>query len=118
MKKEAGNVANLLVTGICVLAMTLVMALYLDCVRLIRQKTEISQLARKYILLMETTGELTPQWETSLYQELESMGVTEIDLAGTTVNAAPYSTPISLEIRGKLGGKFAFEERRVSTSKN
>lgn len=118
MEKEAGNVTNLLVTGICVLAMTVVMVLYMDCLQLLRQKTQVNQIARKYILMMETAGELTPQWESALCRELTEAGVTEIDLEGTTQNAVSYSMPIALKIRGKLRGEYLFEEKRVSTSKN
>lgn len=118
MKKQNGNIADLLVTGICVLAMTAVMSSYLDCVRLIKQKTDVSQLARRYILRMETTGYLTAEDRTGLFQEMEDMGVTEIDLTGTTVDAAAYSMPVILKISGKLEGEYLFEEKRVSTSKN
>lgn len=118
MKKQKGSVANLLMTGICILAMTVVMTVYMDCVELVRRKTEVSQLARKYILRMETTGYLTAGDRTELFQELEGAGITDIDLTGTTVNMVPYSTPVSLVIHGKLKGEYAFEEKRVSTSKN
>ena len=118
MKKETGNIGNLLMTGICILAMTIVMAVYLDCTELIRQKGQVSQLARRYILKMETTGCLEAGDRGRLLLELEEIGATQIDLTGTTLNQAPYSAPVTLKIQGKLGGKFTFEEKRVSTSKN
>ena len=118
MKKQDGSIGNLMVTGICVLAMTAVMVSYMNCAEIIQQKIKVSQLARKYILKMETTGCLNAQDRIGLCQELENLGVTEINLLGTTVNEVPYSTPIVLEIRGKLRKEYAFEEKRVSTSKN
>ncbi len=118
MKKETGNIGNLLMTGICILAMTIVMAAYLNCTELIRQKGQVSQLARRYILKMETTGCLEAGDRGQLLLELEEIGATQIDLTGTTVNQASYSAPVTLKIQGKLGGKFTFEEKRVSTSKN
>lgn len=104
--------------GICILAMTVVMLSYMECVCLIHGKTEANQLARKYILRMETVGYLTAEDKTSLCQELDSMGVTEIDLSGTTLSQTSYGTPIYLQISGKLKGEYVFEERRVSTAKN
>jgi len=118
MKKSAGNVGNIMMTGLCVLAMTVIMLYYMDSVQLIQQKTEVSQLARKYILRMETVGYLTAQDRTILTQELVDMGVTEVDYTGTTVNPVTYGTPISLQIKGKLRGEYAITEQRASTSKN
>nr|WP_318685791.1 hypothetical protein [uncultured Acetatifactor sp.] len=118
MTREKGNIVNLIAAGICVIAMTAVMAVYLECIFLVRQKSQVSQLARKYILKMETTGCLTANDRTELVLELERLGVTQVDLTGTTMDAANYSEPISLEISGKIKGEFPFEEKRVSTSKN
>lgn len=118
MRRCRGNIANLMAVGICVLAMTVVMLAYLESVALLHQKTEVGQLARKYILRMETVGYLTAGDQTALCQELAELGVTELSLEGTTLHGVPYGTPISLYINGKLEGKYAFEEKRVSTAKN
>lgn len=118
MKKSKGNIGDLMTTGICILGMTVVMMAYMESVSLIHQKTEVSQLARKYILRMETVGYLTASDKTTLCQELELAGVTEINLEGTTVNEVNYGMPIALDIKGRLEGKHAFEEKRVSTAKN
>lgn len=110
--------ADLLSAGLCILAMTVVMLSYMDNVSLLHQKAEVGQVARKYILRMETVGYLTPSDRTALQQELTSLGVTEIDLEGTTLYEMSYGSPITLEIGGKLKGEYAFEEKRVSTAKN
>lgn len=118
MKKQDGNVSQLLAAGICILAMTMLMMAYMGCVSLIQQKTEVSQLARKYILRMETVGYLTDSDRAQLLQELSDTGVTGTDLSETTVNDTPYGEPITLHIRGYLEGRYEFEETRVSTAKN
>ena len=118
MRKLRGNVADIMSAGICILAMTVVMLAYMENVSFIQQKTEVGQLARKYILRMETVGCLTASDQTSLHQELIALGVTEIDLKGTTLSEMPYGAPIALVISGKLKGEYAFEEKRVSTAKN
>lgn len=107
-----------MITGICILSMTVVMLSYVENVGLLHQKTEVSQLARKYILRMETVGYLMPEDETALRGELEALGVTEVCLEGTTLCAAAYGAPITLYIQGKLEGSYEFTEKRVSTSKN
>ncbi len=118
MDKRKGNVGDLLSAAVCILAMTVVMLAYLNSVQLIQQKGAVGQLARRYILRMETVGCLTASDRTTLYQELEELGVTEIDLEGTTINAVPYGEAVALKIRGKLKGAYGFEETRVSTAKN
>lgn len=118
MRKREGNVGDLLITCFCVLAMTVVMLAYMDSVELIQKKTEVGQLARKYILRMETVGYLTAEDRTALTQALTDMGVTEIDYAGTTMGEVAYGAPIVLKIQGKLKGEYVFEEHRVSTAKN
>lgn len=118
MKKEKGNVGDIMITGLCMLAMTVVMLSYMDNVQLIQQKTEVSQLARKYILRMETVGYLTRQDRTKLTAELQALGVTEIDYAGTTVNEVEYGDALTLQIQGKLREQYVFTEQRVSTAKN
>lgn len=118
MRKQKGNIGDLMISGLCILGMTIVMLSYLKSVSLIQQKAEISQLARKYILRMETVGYLTAGDQTTLLQELDTMGVTEICLEGTTLNQVSYGTPITLIIGGRLEGKHVFEEKRASTAKN
>lgn len=118
MKKEKGNVGDLLAAGICILAMTVVMLAYLDNMRLIGQKTEVSQIARKYILRMETVGMLTEEDRTALCEELAAAGVTELGLEGTTLLRVEYGEPILLKIQGKLRGEYAFTENRMSTAKH
>lgn len=118
MRRERGSVGDILVTGFYLLAITIVMLAYMGNVRLVYRKSEINQIARKYILRMETAGELTDADYISITRELEAFGVTELSLAGTTMERVSYGDPIVLMIRGKLEGEYEFEEKRVSTAKN
>ncbi|MBR1771326.1 MAG: hypothetical protein IJ747_04795 [Lachnospiraceae bacterium] len=118
MKREQGSVADLMAAGIFLLALTVVMLAYMEDARLIRQKMEVQQLARQYILRMETTGYLTQEDRQALCEELETLGVTAPDVSGSTLAEVAYGERIVLEIRGVLGGEYAFREKRVSTAKN
>ncbi|MBQ2803431.1 MAG: hypothetical protein IJF07_05985 [Lachnospiraceae bacterium] len=118
MKKQAGNIGDIMTTGICILAMTAIMVSYMDIVELLHQKNEVSQLARKYLLRMETIGYLTDADSTMLTEELQLAGVTEIYYTGSTDYQVTYGEPIVLQIAGRLGGEYAFVEKRVSTAKN
>jgi uncharacterized Rossmann fold enzyme len=99
------------------LAMTTLMLAYMGNVELVFKKAAVGQLARKYILRMETVGGLTDADRTALLQELEELGATEVTLEGTSVRAA-YGEPIELRIQGKLKEEYEFSEKRVSTAKN
>lgn len=118
MKKYKGNIGDLLTVGICILGMTIVMMSYMKSVSLIQQKTQVNQIARKYILRMETVGYLDDSDQALLYRELEEAGVTELDLGGTTLQEVAYGEQITLQIRGKLEGVYTFDEKRVSTAKH
>lgn len=118
MKKKKGNVGEIITTGICLLAMTVVMLVYIDNAGLIQQKTEVSQIARKYILRMETVGMLTVADSAALRMELEAAGISHISFDGTTHMQVEYGEPIILQIQGNLGNGYEFTEKRVSTAKH
>ena len=118
MKQKEGNIGDIMITGFCLLAMTVLMLSYTDSMQLIQQKIQVSQIARKYILKMETEGYLTPDAKTALREELQEIGVTELDYDGTTLEVVGYGEPIALQLQGKLGEKYDFSEKRVSTAKN
>ncbi|MBE5866059.1 MAG: hypothetical protein E7292_07595 [Lachnospiraceae bacterium] len=116
--KDCGNVGNIMVTGIFVLCMVVVMLSFMDNMKLIQQKAEVDQLARRYILRMETVGGLLTEDRDRLVEELTALGITAVDLSGTTMDEAEYGSKIELRIRGLVGGKYEVEETRVSTAKN
>lgn len=118
MNKENGTITDLLSVGMCILALTTVMMAFLNCTSLVAQKQTVCQLTRKYILRMETVGYLTAADETALLEELNAAGVTDCDFRGSTMTRIGYGTPLTLYVRGKLGGEYAFEEKRVSTAKH
>lgn len=118
MRQEKGSIGDIMAAGICMLAMTALMLSYMDNVWLIHQKAEVSQIARQYILKMETVGYLEEADRIRLGRELDSAGVTDLELAGTTMSPVTYGDIITLEIRGRLGGEYDFEEKRVSTAKH
>ena len=118
MNRREGNVSELLATCICILGMTAVMMSYMGSMELVQQKMAVNQLARRYILRMETVGYLTEADRISLQTELQQIGVANIDLSGTTLKEVAYGEPISLYIKGKLKGQYEFEEKRASTAKN
>lgn len=135
LKKSNGSIIDILSVGICILSMTVIMMACFNSMQLVNQKAEISQLARKYILRMETVGYLTANDKAELYQNLLDMGIRAIDFEGTTMNQVGYGNPVILCITGAIVGKenntekgiletvfpdkeYAFRELRMSTAKN
>lgn len=118
LKKECGSIGDILAVGICVLAMTAVMVGFYDCMGLLQEKNKVSQVAREYILRMETVGYLRPSDTSELQSELSLLKVSEVNLNGSTFSQVGYGEQISLQIRGKLRGKYEIEEKRVSTAKH
>lgn len=117
MIAEKGSIGDFMAVCIGMLLMCVLLLSFLDSIGLIREKTEVDQIARKYILRMETCGELTASDRAGLCSELAGAGATEIDLVGTSENKVPYGGTITLNIQGKLRGDIAFHEKRVSTAK-
>lgn len=117
MKKEEGSIGDLMAACICMLLMTVLLVSYMDSVRLVNEKTEINQIARKYILRMETVGMLTESDRQLLDRELEDAGASGVSLEGTTFDKVGYGEEIILKIKGKLRGVYEFEEKRMSTAK-
>ena len=135
MKKEQGNVLDFLTILLTILAMSILVTVYLECSGLLMKKLEISQIARKYILKMETEGYLTEGTGNELLSELHRAGVRSVDISGTTVVPVSYGDTIVLKIRGTVEGRiigtgdeiwskglvsgfFAVEEEKMSTAKN
>ena len=117
MRKESGSVGDLIAVSLCMLAMTVLLTNYMDCVRLMQQKMEVSQIARKYILRMETIGALTEEDRLALCEELDNAGVEDVRLTGTTTWQVTYGEEIVLQIQGELQNGYEFTEKKVSTAK-
>lgn len=124
-----------MIVCIYVLVLTIVMTAYLGSVQVLNTKTRISQIARKYILRMETVGCLMSDDRIALEEELHEAGAVNLDFSGTTFDSVEFGSPIYLVIRGQIIGSsfegggdilqtffkeslLGFEERKMSTAKN
>lgn len=118
MKKEKGNIGDLLGTGFCILAMLTVMMFFLKEMEMIQVKAQAGQVSRKYMLRMESDGYLKPDKEAALRQDLQQLGILGVTLDGTTRVQVSYGEVITLHFTGNLTGGQRIEESRVSTAKN
>lgn len=124
---------DLVVGMITVLAIVVIVTVSFSYTELMLKKMEISQVARQYILLMETKGYMDNIAEQQLYKDLQKIGLENIELTGTTKQSVQYGDMIMLCISGELRGntlendfwsngfmekRYHVEEKRVSTAKN
>lgn len=114
--KQEGSLLDFMSVGICILAMMIVLTAYLHCSDLLLRKGEISQVARCYILKMETVGCLTESDKNDMLEELYALGMQEIDLTGTTLSPVEYGDSVFLHIRGKITGRIWGEEHDMLES--
>lgn len=104
-------------TLLCVLAMTSIMVSFMHSTKLIHNRHEVTQLARQYVLRMETVGYLTEKDSQSLRKDLKNLGISDISFAGSTMMPMGYGTMIHLQISGTMEGGYGFVEKRCTTAK-
>ena len=124
---------NFITAGITIISIAIVAMAAFHSMGLMLRKLDMSQVARKYILVMETKGCLTGEDSSLLLSELEQLGFHEVDITGTTQVPVGYGETIWLKIRGKVRGiratedlwnkgfgrwYYYVEESRMSTAKN
>ena len=66
----------------------------------IDRSSDIQQVARTYLLRMETDGCLTEENRNLLMAELEALDMEQIDLTGTSFSDVGYGNQVRLVIRG------------------
>lgn len=71
----------------------------------IDRSSDIHQVARSYLLRMETDGCLTEENRNLLLAELEALDMEQIDLTGTSFTNVGYGNRIRLVIRGVVNLK-------------
>ena len=100
-KKEAnGVIENMLVALIGIVMVTAFLVIIFGAFSSISNKWAMRQTAREYLLIMETEGYLKPTDQTNMIAELESEGLYNINLAGTTTTQVGYGDRIYLKIAG------------------
>ena len=100
-KKEAGSIIeNMLVALVGMVLTTAFLVIIFGAFASISDKWRMNQVAREYMLLMETEGYLTAEDKAELIKELEECGLYNISLSGTTVSEVGYGNRIYLKISG------------------
>lgn len=99
-KKQASMIENMLVMMINMVVMCGFLVIIFGAFSGISDKWGMRQTAREYMLIMETEGYLPAADQTALIAELESYGLYNISLSGTTMREVNYGDRIYLKISG------------------
>lgn len=99
-KKKASMIENMLVMMINMVVMCTFLVIIFGAFSSISDKWGMRQTAREYMLIMETEGYLPAADQTALIAELESYGLYNISLSGTTMREVNYGDRIYLKISG------------------
>jgi hypothetical protein len=102
LKKEKGVIGELLPSLITVMVIAVLLLFFINLQGNADRKNAVDQLARQYILRMETCGYLTAQDRDALRTELEYLGCQGLDFTGTTLSPAGYGNRVNLVIRGRI----------------
>ena len=99
-KKQASMIENMLVMMINMVVMCAFLVIIFGAFSGISDKWGMRQTAREDMLIMETEGYLPAADQTALIAELESYGLYNISLSGTTMREVNYGDRIYLKISG------------------
>lgn len=99
-KKDKGLIDQALGIIITVIFIVILVLGFMYYSSWIKTKNDIDATCRKYMLRMETDGYLTTQNKNDMTDELEDLGVININFNGTTLTEVPYGTKITLQVSG------------------
>ncbi len=101
-KKKQGTITeNMIVMLLNMILLCAFLVIIFGALAGISDKWRMRQAAREYTLIMETEGYLKPDDQAALIEELESYGMYDISLSGTTTSEVDYGDRIYLCISGK-----------------
>lgn len=99
-KKKASIMENMIVMLLNMIVVCAFLVIIFGAFSGISDKWGMRQVAREYTLIMETEGYLNAADQASLIAELESYGLYNISLSGTTTREVEYGDCIYLKISG------------------
>lgn len=102
LKKKKGSVARFGIPLFSVIMVGLLSVMFANWSNNVNKKSQIDTIARSYLLKMEGQGYLNSADESELNRELQSLGVTNINLTGTTRSNVEYGNKITLSISGVI----------------
>lgn len=129
MKKKKGEIQQFLIQMIGIIVSFAILIYGVNYSKTIITYNNVNQIARKYILIMETTGELKLDNRTALINTLTKMGLEDVNLGNIDYDTQKeYGQEVVLEINFSqnipklnidgLNFSFASEEKDVTITKS
>lgn len=97
-KKMGDIVTSFTMPLLSMVFISILLFIFLNATKQDKIADDLDRLGRKYMLHMETDGYLTAGNKNELISSLESIGVKNISLAGTTMQSVEYGSEINLMI--------------------
>lgn len=97
IKKRAGA-GDLFVSLVAIMAITLVVFMYMNTIADVQLRTSLDQVGRKYILIMESEGNLSSTEKTKLIQEVKAITPDIKAVSVSTTGGNGYGTLVTLKI--------------------
>lgn len=102
LKKVKGNIlGSAFTTLISILAFFIIIMVFISYLNDSNVPYTVKMLSREYILRMESKGYLDATSESELRDELEDLGIYDINFGSTTKIKGDYGSEVVLEIYGK-----------------
>lgn len=99
-KKPAGMLENMIVMMMNIVLLCALLVIIFGAFSGISDRWGQRQAVRETLLIMETEGYLKPADKANLISELESYGLYNISLSGTTMSEVNYGDRIYLKVSG------------------
>ncbi|MFI3238103.1 MAG: hypothetical protein R3Y47_08785 [Lachnospiraceae bacterium] len=99
-RKDQGFIHQILPVFFSIVVVLCIVIMSGEWMSVIRRRDEINQVARSYLLKMESTGYLQEEDKDDLLSLLGDMNISNIDLSGTTLSSVSYGDHIYLCIEG------------------
>ena len=97
--KHKGSLGDILGTAMCIVIMLTLLTVSIQYMKILTVRRNIEALARGYLLVLETTGELSAPHEDELSDSLRSMGFSNFTITYNDSNVArTFGEMVSLDI--------------------
>lgn len=99
--KKDGSVDITVMSLLAILVMSVVFIFLVSNIVPIKKNTDAEVIARKYMLKMEQNGYLTGDNEAAMFNDFNNIGISNIDISGTTLSQVSYGDDVYLCITYK-----------------
>ncbi|PJI06579.1 MULTISPECIES: hypothetical protein [Clostridium] len=100
-KKSEGGIEVVVATLVAVLALGFTMVYFISNMIPVINKYKVETVVRKYALKEEQEGYLSPSNVSSMESELKNIGISNINISGTTLSPVEYGEDVLINISYK-----------------